>query len=77
MGWEITHYVQMAKDIKFDFETQGSISRDYQGSRRKKHSSKRGSSKKSGSKKKDKNEIGFIAKGPPSGEMAEVSQVSR
>ena len=78
LGWEISHFNHAAKDSKvaqFEFDIQGSISRDYQGSRRKKRDSKR-SSKRSG-EKKDKDGgpgsgIGFIAGGLPLGEMADV-----
>ena len=60
-------------DIQFDFDSQGSISRDYQGSRRgKKQGSKRSSGTKK-SKKKDKDEIGFIAGGLPAGDLAQMS----
>lgn len=76
----MSQYLRLAKDsdARFDFETQGSMSRDYLGSRRKKQggSGKRG--KKSGGKKKDRDEIGFIAGGLPSGELAHVvPQVSQ
>ena len=50
------------------------MSRDHQGSRRKKHGGKR-SSKKSGKKKEKEDVVGFIAGGVPAGEMAEVPQV--
>jgi 3-keto-L-gulonate-6-phosphate decarboxylase len=79
VGWDMNQYSRVAREAEaqFDYASHGSISRDHQGSRRKKQSSKR-SSKKSGSKKRgDKGEeVGFIAGGLPTGEAAQLSQVS-
>lgn len=81
VGWDMAQFSRMAKDAEahFDFSSVGSMSRDYQGSRRKKGGSKR-SSKKSGGRKREKesrDEVGFIAGGlPPGVEGHQVSVVT-
>ena len=57
IGWDLNHYIRISKDpdSRFEFETLGSMSRDYQGSRRKKtrEGKQGGSKKKSGKQKKE------------------------
>ena len=70
----MAQFSRMAKDAEthFDFASVGSMSRDYQGSRRKKGGSKRSSKKSGGRKKESREEVGFIAGGVPPGEELQV-----
>lgn len=80
MGWELSHYQHLAKDeeTQIELEPRGSMSRDYQGSRRSKKRNSKRSSKKSAKKKERDREredagVGFIAGGlPPAGETADI-----